>query len=128
MISWFEKHSGVSWGITIFGAIAIFYLSSLTFGPVTGGKSILSMVYHIMAFFCLTFFLLISIVRGKNREFLIPSVIIGILYGIFYELHQFFVPGRYAGGFDVFLDSLGAMFAFMIYLISIEYRNLRSGN
>ena len=122
MISWFEEHYKISWGVTIFGAIAIFYLSSLTLGVGGGGKGLLAILYHILAFFCLTFFLLISMVRGKNREFLIPAVVIGILYGISDELHQFFVPGRYASGFDVFLDSIGSMFAFMIYLILFEYR------
>lgn len=124
MLSWLERHNKVSWTITILGAMAIFFISSLTLsGSGTGGKSIIPTLYHILAFFSLSLFLLISITKGKSRSLMIPAVVIAILYSISDEIHQFFVPGRYASGFDVFLDSLGVLFAFMIYFISLEVRN-----
>jgi VanZ family protein len=128
MLLWFEKHHKVSWVITLFGAIAIFYISSLTFGGGGGGKGILAILYHILAFFCFGVFLLVSMVQGKRRDLLIPAAVLGVLYGVSDEIHQLFVPGRYAGGFDVFLDSVGILFAFMVYLISIEYRKLKKNN
>lgn len=128
MITWFEKHNKLSWTITIIGAIAIFYISSLTFEPSVPGTNILSMLYHILAFFFFSLFLLISLTKGKGK--FLPftlAILISIAYGISDEIHQFFVPGRYCGLFDVGLDSLGILFASMIYFISIKYRkNLKT--
>ena len=39
----------------------------------------------------------------------------GIIYGILDEFHEFFVPGRSASGFDVFIDSAGTLFGSLIY-------------
>jgi len=122
MIGWFEKHNKISWVITIIGAIAIFYISSLSFKG-GGGPGIMSILYHILAFFCFALFLLISLVKGKEKYSLfILGIIISIAYGISDEIHQFFVPGRYCSFSDVGLDSVGIVFAFMIYFISVKYR------
>jgi len=122
IISWFEKHNKLSFGITLLIALSIFYISSLTFGSGGSGTNTFSILYHILAFFFFAFFLLISLVRGKNKQFIFLAIIISIIYGFSDEIHQFFVPGRYTSLSDVFLDSVGVLFAFMIYLISIEYR------
>ena len=125
MISWFERHNKVSWVITFLIAIAIFYISSLTFeagtGPAT--SSINSILYHILAFFFFAFFLMISLVRKENKNFIFLAILFAVFYGVSDELHQFFVPGRHSSLFDVFLDSVGIVFAFMIYFISVEWRN-----
>jgi len=127
MISWFEKHDKLSWAVTFLIAAAIFYVSSLTFeSSGTGtGTNIRAILYHILAFFFLAFFLMISLVKGEQKKFFLLAIPIAILYGISDELHQFFVPGRYNSLFDVFLDSVGIVFAFMVYMISVEWRNGR---
>lgn len=123
MITWFEKHNKISWTIAIIGAIAIFYISSLTFETISYKLSIISILYHILAFFCFAFFLLISLVKGKEKYLIFSlAILISMIYGISDEIHQFFVPGRACTIFDVGLDSIGILFASMIYLISIKFR------
>ncbi len=121
---WFEKHNSISWIITVFGAIAIFYMSSLTFEGATYTTNINSILYHFFAFFFFASFLYISSLKGKKKySILILALIISLLYAISDELHQFFVPGRDSSIKDIFIDSLGIMLASMIYVIRIEYAN-----
>jgi VanZ family protein len=126
MLSWLEKHSKVSWTITIIIALIIFYVSSLTFtlGPPSPITSIKPILYHIFAFFGLAFFLLITLVKGKHKEFIFPAILIAIIYAITDEIHQLFVPGRFGSISDVITDSIGIIFATMIYAITIQYRKL----
>src|SRR3989344_7775583 len=129
MIRWFERHSGVSWIITIFGAAAIFYVSSLEFaGGGIGGTNFLAIAYHISAFFCFSAFLLISMIGGKRRNFIFPAVLIAVAYAVSDEIHQFFVPSRSCTLFDVWLDSIGIVFALMIYGIILVKRKMIKQN
>ena len=120
MISWFEKHNKLSWIITIFIAIIIFYVSSLTFapGPLRGfpWKPI---AYHFYAFLFLAAFLLISLNRGKieNKKFIFIAIIIALVYGVSDEFHQLFVPGRACSFSDFLTDSAGILFASTLYLL-----------
>jgi len=122
---WFEKYNKLSWLITIFGALMIFYLSSISYFPgvIKGGTDILSMIYHISAFFCLSFFLFVS-VKKINYIFILAIVIV-IFYGLLDEVHQLFVVGRFCTFIDFFLDTIGILFASMIYFISVKYRQIR---
>ncbi len=132
IINWFEKHSKISWILTVFIAIFIFYMSSRTFKG-GGGKGYLSYIYHLSIFFLLSFFLLISLTKssltkGNFRKNIILSVLISILYGITDEIHQYFVPGRYPSIIDVITNSVGILLAGVIYsfssikkLYNIEY-------
>ncbi len=123
MITLFEKHNKLSWLITIIIAVIIFWLSSLTFGEGYGTTNINSIFYHVFAFFFLGFFLLISLLKGRNNHLLfLAGILLVISYGILDEIHQFFVPGRYCSVFDVFLDTTGIMFAGMIYFIRIKLK------
>jgi len=125
MFNWLEKHSKISWTLTIIIAITIFLLSSIEFysSGIGQGSNLKSILYHIVIFFFLSFFLLISIVQGKYKNLLFLGILLSITYGILDELHQSFVPGRAAAFSDVLLDSLGILFAFMVYYISLEYRS-----
>ena len=126
MIKWFEKHNKLSWLITIFGAVMIFYLSSIAFEfPSIGeeGTNLISMLYHVSAFFCFAFFLFIS-VRKINYIFAL-TIIIAIFYGLLDEVHQLFIAGRFCTFLDFLLDTTGILFASMIYFISIKYRQFR---
>lgn len=125
MIKWFEKHNKLSWAITILIAIIIFYLSSLSFVGVGEGytKSWMSIVYHIVIFFFLSLFLFISLIKGEpNSKLFLFVILILVSYGILDEIHQFFVQGRFSTVLDVFFDSIGILFAFMVYLIFLKSR------
>ena len=122
MIKWFEKNNKISWMITMLIAIAIFYISTLTFGPssrITGNKSI---IYHIGIFFLFSLFLLISSVKGGKKSLIPIAVIIAIFYGVLDEFHQYYIPGRFFSIFDMMINTLGILIASVIYLISIYKR------
>lgn len=124
MMRWLEKKRNFSWMITLIIAVFIFYISSLPSAKIgTGGIAILPTIYHILIFFLLALFLFISLINGKKTGFLLFAAISFLLsYAILDELHQLFVPGRCCSLSDFGLDSLGILFAFMIYTISLIYR------
>ena len=121
MIRWFERHNRISWIVTFVIAGIVFYISSLTFGAGIGGGS-KSILYHFSAFFFLALFLSISLTKGKQQRFIVLAIVLAIVYGISDELHQLFVPGRAGALSDVFINSVGIIFASMIYLIVFAYR------
>ncbi len=123
IISWLEKQHELSLIITIIGAVAIFFLSSLTFEGTFYSTEPSTIIYHFMAFFLLAFFLQVSCLRGNKKfnVFLLALVLL-ILYGVLDEFHQLFVPGRIFSFFDMFIDSLGSLCSSAIYALSIEFR------
>ncbi|MBS3080927.1 VanZ family protein [Candidatus Pacearchaeota archaeon] len=123
MLRWLEKKSEIARVITLVIAIFIFYMSSRTFEG-GGGKGVLSYVYHFTIFFILAFFLLIALIKGKLRkEIFFIGIIIAILYGISDEIHQYFVPGRYMDVKDILMNSIGIMFAGILYSLLLFRRN-----
>ena len=128
MISKSDKNNKLSWVITIFIAILIFYFSNLSLGGVGGegeGKSMLSVLYHISIFFFLSMFLFISLIREKKRKGLFfPGILVLLAYAVIDEMHQSFVAGRVCSVSDVLLDSTGILFAFMIYFVLLLYRKV----
>ncbi|GBE20586.1 vanZ like family protein [archaeon BMS3Abin17] len=124
VLRWFEKHNKISWVVTLIGAIAIFYISTITFGPGISRINMLSTLYHFSAFFCFALFLQISSLKGKKKyAIFILALIISIIYGITDELHQYFIPGRDSSFFDIGVDALGALSSSLIYLLSVGFRN-----
>lgn len=117
ILNWFETHTKISWLITGIIAVFIFYMSSKTFPPGIPGVNYLSYVYHFGLFFVFAFFLFISITQGRvNEKYLfIIAILIAIGYGIGDEIHQFFVPGRYCCYEDALTDSIGNLFAGVVY-------------
>jgi VanZ family protein len=123
MIPWFEKHNTVSLLITALIAIFIFYMSSLSFSGYPGiGSSNRAEFYHFSIFFIFGFFLLISLVKGKNKNLFFLGIFIGVLYGISDEVHQLFVPMRNCSLQDMLIDSIAILFAGIIYLLLIKTR------
>jgi VanZ family protein len=125
MISWFERNWKVSIFILVLGFVSIFYVSSLEFEPGKPGVGWKAMVYHFSAFFLLGLFLLIVLVRGRERRNLIFAVLIGVVYGISDELHQILVPGRYFSLGDILIDIFGVLTALVVYGIVLERRRFR---
>ena len=124
MISWFEKNYKISFIFAVLIAIAMFYVSSLTFGGIgeKGGTNLLAVLYHILAYFFLTLFLGFALIKGKYKSLFVIVILFSIFYGITDEIHQYFVPGRSASISDVGLDSIGIMLFTLSYLVLIEYK------
>jgi len=124
MISWFEKNNKISLIISLFIAIAMFYISSLTFGG-SGeqeGTNLFAILYHIVAYFFLALFLGFALIKGKDKHLFIIVILFSIFYGITDEIHQYFVPGRSASVSDIGINFIGIIFSSLFYLVSIEYR------
>ncbi|MDP3027351.1 MAG: VanZ family protein [Nanoarchaeota archaeon] len=124
MISWFERHNKLSGIITIFIAIVIFYISSLTFPPGAPGFGWETIAYHFYAFLFLEAFLLISITKGKKKDLIFLAIMIAIVYAVSDEIHQLFVPGRACSFSDILTDSAGILFATLIY--SLKFLNIKN--
>ena len=124
MISWFEKNYKISLFIAVLIAIAMFYVSSLSFGSSgeKSGTNLIAILYHLFAYFFLALFLNFSLVKGRETKFIFIVILISIFYGITDEIHQYFVPGRYASLSDIVINFIGIMLASLFYLVSIEYR------
>ena len=124
MISWFEKNYKISFIFAVLIAIAMFYVSSLTFGGIgeKGGTNLLAILYHILAYFFLALFLGFALIKGKYKSLFVIVILFSIFYGITDEIHQYFVPGRSASISDVGLDSIGIMLFTLSYLVLIEYK------
>lgn len=123
MIKFFEKHNVLSWIITLITAGFIFYISSLPAGKTpTLGFSIETILYHLIIFFFLGAFLLLSIVKGKNKAFFFVPIAIALMYAVLDEFHQLFVQGRVNSFADFLLDSAGILTASLIYIFSLKFR------
>jgi len=123
MIRWFEKHSNISLLIVIIIAGFIFYVSSWEFAPKTPlPPNLNAILYHIGIFFLLAFFVFISLIQGRKKQWLVFAILLSLFYAVSDEFHQYFVPGRVTSFGDVFLDSVGIVFALVIYMIILEMR------
>ena len=126
IITWFEEHYIVSWIITILLAISIFYISSQSFEKGVPGPDwpIKSYIYHAGIFFLFSFFFLISIIKGniKKKHLFAIAILMAIAYGIADELHQLFVPNRDCTIEDALTDSIGILFAGIIYVVSFWWK------
>ena len=118
MIKILEKNRWLAIILTLISASLIFYISSITFPAGDDSLGIYEIIYHFTAFSYLTLFLLISLTKGKpNKPLIIMGIIFAIIYGISDEIHQLFVPGRFASTKDILINSFG------ILLTSLAYSN-----
>ena len=67
----------------------------------------------------------------SDKRRIITSVLLGIWYAIFDEIHQLFVPERSGNIIDVFIDSLGICFGvcfmMLIYKIFKKHQKKKEG-
>lgn len=60
-------------------------------------------------------------IKEKNR--VIVSLLIGVLYAISDEIHQSFIPGRCAQITDIIIDGLGVLYGILILMLIIKIIN-----
>ena len=123
----FEKHNKTSLGITLFIAIFIFYMSSITFSSGSGiyKINILSIIYHFSVFFALNLFLIISLNKNIDTKYFFILITISLVYASLDELHQAFVPGRFPSVNDFYINSTGILLSSLSY---ISMKKLRKNN
>jgi len=87
----------------------IFFLSSQEkFGFTLPANS--DKIIHAFAYMPLGFLFYISLRASGVRNYLfVAASLLACIYGISDEIHQFFVPGRYASLGDVVADAVGAL-------------------
>src|SRR3989344_666847 len=117
------KNSHISLFVAFLVALTIFFISSVSF-PSSGQNydtSIQAIFYHIIIFFFLTSFLVLSLSKKLDSSSFFLIIFITLLYGILDELHQVFVPGRGPSVSDVFLDSFGGAISLILFWIYSFY-------
>ena len=128
MIKWLEKNRYVAIILTVLIALEIFYISSIPGSQVTrpGIGIDITILYHFIVFFLLSFFLLTSI-KGSHKikvKHIIIVLAVSISYALLDELHQMFVPLRVADLFDLLTDAAGILLATLLYVYVDKKTNL----
>lgn len=59
---------------------------------------------------------------GFSAKAASASILLGFLYAVSDEIHQYFVPGRACRMFDILVDTLGASLGYLIFFVSYKIR------
>ena len=84
---------------------------------ISNGHYLVRKMGHAVEFFILGL-LVFRITKGNILSLLFP-----ITFACLDEIHQFFVPGRFMFIGDVFIDSTGVVFAFILYRYYLSIKN-----
>jgi VanZ family protein len=87
-------------------------------------------VNHFLAYFILAILVNLTLIYQRKSHFLFskaPAVtfVICIFYGAIDEIHQMFVPGRFAETIDWFADAIGAAAGILVINLLINLLNYR---
>jgi VanZ family protein len=100
----------ICWFITIGYMGIIFSLSSHSWNVLPHIPKNVDKIIHLIIYVLLAFLLSLSLKRsGIKRYVFVVAFLFASIYGITDEIHQSFVPGRYAAVGDVLADSCGAL-------------------
>jgi VanZ family protein len=116
MIGLFEKSRLFSLTFAILIIAEIFYFSSQP-GGIGSGSPWIARSYHFIIFFLLNFFIILTI-KSKNKlnsKYILICVLFSVVFSIFDEIHQIFVPLRSASVVDILTDTLGILLSVIIY-------------
>jgi VanZ family protein len=111
----------VNQGPAILVAIVLFILSSIPYPP----PVILNLshedlimhatVYGVFGFFMARAFYYQTGYLRLKQNLLLFTFLVGTIYGISDEIHQYFVPGRVSDILDVLADSVGTLIGFVVF-------------
>ena len=100
-------------------AILIFYFSSLS-NPLPAGPPgppspiDINILLHLCEFAGLSFF----VAYGYFSKFEVRyPITFTIIFAIFDEIHQYFVPNRFFDLFDISIDIIGVILGFLVYIL-----------
>lgn len=115
-----------AWILPALWALLLFALSSIPdFTTQSLSIKLSDKIWHFLAYTPLGFLIHYAMEQKPGPFVSAPanwSVLFGILYGIFDEFHQYFVPGRFLDGLDLVANTIGVLFGTWLFLI---YRKLK---
>ena len=129
MLKYLEKRKV----LLIYVPLALYWLLLLTATSLPAynlpSLGISDKIYHLGAYTVLAFLIKLSLIYQRKSKILfqnatISTILIAATYGALDEIHQIFVPGRYAELLDWSADTIGACLGALIvtYLIKkFEY-------
>jgi VanZ family protein len=97
---------------------AIFWLSQQPSLPIPMKYPYQDKLFHGIAYFVLSLLLAHAVYPGSHKKRFALAFLIAALYGVSDEIHQAFVPGRDASGWDWLADAVGAWIGAFLYLRS----------
>jgi len=107
-------------------AAAIFFLSSQSRLPVPPGPFGWDKLQHFLGYAPGGFVLARALAR-RERGMIPIALLLGSLYGMSDEVHQYFVPGRNSDWHDWVADTLGVLLGIIIYRMVVHQWRARRG-
>jgi len=115
----------LAWGPSVLIGILIFYVSHIPGDEITTPKSLwhfsLPVIYHLLIFTALGLSLCHA-TKANSLKIFTGILSFCLIYAIFDEVHQIFVPGRFPSALDVITDLVGATSAISIWKLLIYKR------
>lgn len=109
--------------------IILFILTSVPTDALPSPFGISDKIEHFAAYSVLSFLITFTLYFRENkdwigRHYLLAGILISSFYGLFDEIHQFFIPGRYCEFYDFIANILGASTGSLMvyYFIKISKR------
>jgi len=105
--------------------IVIFILTSIPMDEIPQYFNAQDKFEHFAAYFLLSFLLGFTFHFQKRfgnikRKLFILTIAVALFYGAFDELHQMFIPGRFADIFDWLADAVGTLFGVLVVFILVR--------
>jgi len=111
----------INQGPAILVAIILFILSSIPYPPpLILNVNYEDLIMHAIAYSGFGFFIARALYYQTGylrlkKNLLLFTFLIGTIYGISDEFHQYFVPGRVSDILDVLADSVGTLIGFAVF-------------
>ena len=108
--------------------LLIFILTSIPGKSIPKIFGVSDKIKHFGAYFVLAFLLNFTLIIQKKYTFLakksiIFTFLITLFYGIFDEIHQIFIPGRYFDWWDLVADAIGGLLGIVLVKILMYFIN-----
>jgi VanZ family protein len=117
----------IFWAIpAIIITITLFVLSNIKYSILPElNLTFTDKIAHFIAFFTYTAFVIIGIDSyvSSKKKLIEYAVVWAAFYGIFDEVHQYFVPGRDCNIYDWFADLAGILIAILLIKYILKIKN-----
>jgi len=113
--------------------LLIFILTSIPGRSIPKIIAVSDKIKHLAAYFVLAFLLNFTLlIQNKYplsaKKAAIFTFLITLLYGLFDEIHQLFIPGRFFDWWDFVADLIGSLLGIVLVKIILYYYNKSNDN